>query len=178
MRRIAQGFTVVIVAGLLGLLIWDVAHQRGSKIASSLAKGDPYPAWEFTKPKLTGSGNLSLASYRGKVVVLNFWATWCMPCKAEAKTLQTAAEKWKSKDVVFLGVNEDSLNGDAHSFLKRYGITYPQVKDNGSLEGHYGVTGYPETFFINAKGVVVPPHIEEQANASALAQGIENAEKA
>ena len=91
--------------------------------------------------------------------MLNFWQSYCAPCTEEARTLANAARSWEDKGVVFVGVDVQDLRGPALAFIKRFGIDYPIVADGGSLVGRYGVTGYPETFFIDRKGCVVPPHI-------------------
>jgi cytochrome c biogenesis protein CcmG/thiol:disulfide interchange protein DsbE len=120
---------------------------------------------------------LSLASLRGKVVVLNFWQSYCAPCTHEARTLADAAKSWENKNVVFVGVDVQDLRGPALAFIKRFDITYPIVADGGSLVGRYGVTGYPETFFIDRKGRVVPPHIIGPATRQDLDKGIRQAFK-
>jgi cytochrome c biogenesis protein CcmG, thiol:disulfide interchange protein DsbE len=176
-RRLTQGTTVVLVVGLLALLVWDVAHQSAGKIASEVDQGKVVADWPFTRPLVNGSGTLSLASFHGKVVVLNFWESYCGPCTVEAKTLAAASKVWqaKNKNVVFLGVDFQDMRGPALRFLHRFGITYPNVSDQGPLVGHYGVTGFPETFFIDRNGQVVPPHIVGGATEQTLAEGIHRA---
>jgi len=175
MHRVAQAAAVAVVIALLGVLVWKVVNGNGGKIAHQVDNGQIVIAPPFVRSRLDTTGRLGLASLRGKVVVLNFWATWCIPCKQEARTLEAVANEWKSKGVVFVGINEESLTGDAKAFLAKYGVTYPQVKDDGSLEGHYGVIGYPETFFVNRKGMVVPPHIAAPATRQQLDAGIRGA---
>ena len=103
---------------------------------------------------------MNLASLRGKVVVVNFWQSDCLPCKQEAKTLDAAARAWSSKGVVFLGSRRARLQGPARAYLKRYGVSYLNVRDaSGGTYPGWGVTGTPETFFIDRRGNVVPPHI-------------------
>src|SRR5581483_2357602 len=131
----------------------------------------------FTRPLVNGSGKLSLASLRGKVLVVNFWQSYCAPCTHEAPTLVAAAKQWsKVKDVVFLGVDVQDLRGPARAFLSRFGITYPNVSDDGSLVGRFGVTGFPETFFVDRRGRVVPVpnvgHIVGPATRQLLNSGI------
>jgi len=117
------------------------------------------PAYNFSRPRIDATGGqLSLPSLRGKVVVVNFWQSYCEPCHTEARTLEAVSNQWKGKDVVFLGIDEIDLVSAAHAFMKRYGVTYPTVSDDGPLVGHWGVTGYPETFIVDRTGSVVPPH--------------------
>ena len=175
MRRAAQALAVAAVLGLLALLVWDVAHQSGSKIPEDVAAGKPVPAPPFRLQRVDKNATLSLASLRGKVVVLNFWQSYCAPCSREARTLAQAADHWAGKGVVFVGVDELDLRGPARKFMKRYGITYPIVSDDGPLVGHYGVTGYPETFFVDRHGRVVPPHIIGPATRAKLDAAIRHA---
>jgi cytochrome c biogenesis protein CcmG/thiol:disulfide interchange protein DsbE len=174
-RRAAQGAAVTAVLALLGLLVWDLAHQSGGKVARDVDKGEIVPAPLFTRDRVDTSGKLSLSSLRGKVVVLNFWQSYCAPCTHEARTLANSSRRWAGRDVVFLGVDEQDLRGPALKFMHRFGITYPIVADDLGLTGHYGVTGYPETFFIDRRGRVVPPHIVGPATRKTLDDGIRKA---
>ena len=100
---------------------------------------------------------MSLAALRGKVVVLNFWQSYCPPCTREAPVVSDGgASAGRGKNVVFVGVDEQDLSGPATKFMRRFDITYPVISDDGPLIGHYGVTGYPETFFIDRHGRVIP----------------------
>ncbi len=175
MRRLPQLLAVAVVLGLLGLLIWDVAHSQGGKIAQEVDAGKIIQAPGFTRPRVDTAGALSLAALRGKVVVLNFWQSYCAPCTKEAPTLAAAARRWSGRQVVFVGVDEQDLRGPARAFIKRFAIGYPIVSDDGPLVGHYGVTGYPETFFVDRRGRVVPPHIVGPATTAGLAEGIRHA---
>jgi cytochrome c biogenesis protein CcmG/thiol:disulfide interchange protein DsbE len=170
---------VAIAAGvlaLLGLLVWDVAHGRGSGVAQKVDKGKVVPAPKLDLPRLDGKGRLSLASLRGKVVVVNFWQSDCLPCKQEAKTLDAAADAWSSKGVVFVGVDALDFKGPARAYLKRYGVGYVNVRDaSGGTYPGWGVTGTPETFFIDRRGNVVPPHIVSVASRQKLDDGIRRA---
>ena len=83
---------------------------------------------EFTATTLTGS-KLSFSSYRGKVVVLNFWGSWCVPCREEAPTLAVVAEQYQPTGVTFLGVDERDTTASAEAFTRNFGITYPSVND-------------------------------------------------
>jgi cytochrome c biogenesis protein CcmG/thiol:disulfide interchange protein DsbE len=175
LRRAAQAVAVSAVLALLGVLVWDLVHQSGSKVARDVDRGEIVVAPPFVRSRVDTSGKLSLASLRGKVVVLNFWQSYCAPCTHEARTLVEGSQRWSGKNVVFLGVDEQDLRGPALKFMHRFGITYPIVADNLSLTGHYGVTGYPETFFIDRRGRVVPPHIVGPATRKLLDDGIRKA---
>ncbi|MBI4525934.1 MAG: TlpA family protein disulfide reductase, partial [Deltaproteobacteria bacterium] len=96
---------------------------------------------------------------RGKVVFLNFWASWCPPCRAEAKTLESAWKKYKDRGVVFLGVNIQDKEDDARAFIKEFEITYKNGQDTGRTAVDYGVWGIPETFFIDRQGRITYKHV-------------------
>jgi cytochrome c biogenesis protein CcmG, thiol:disulfide interchange protein DsbE len=154
-RLAGQVAAVAVVAALLGLLGWKLA-QGESEVTSQLGRGGTPTAPHFALERLDGKGELSLSSLRGQPVVLNFWASWCGPCKDEAPVLQAAAKRWRSKDIAFVGVDVKDFRGDARDFLARYGVTYPNVYDGkGSTVGRYGVKAFPETYFVNAAGKVV-----------------------
>jgi cytochrome c biogenesis protein CcmG/thiol:disulfide interchange protein DsbE len=175
MRGLRAAAAVAVLA-LLGLLVWDVAHSHGGKVARDVDKGQIVKAPTFTLPLVTGSGKLSLASLRGKVVVLNFWASDCIPCKQEQSELNRISAKWASKGVVFLGIDEIEVRSFAKHYLSHYKVPYASVADgDGAIAGKYGVTGTPETFFVDRLGRVVPPHIIAQAGIGSLEDGIRRA---
>ena len=167
---------VAAVLGLLGLLVWDVAHGTGPGVAQKVDKGRVVAAPKLDLPRLDESGRLSLASLRGKVVVVNFWESYCVPCKQEARRVAATARAWASKGVVFVGVNAFDTKSAARAYLRRYGVDYPNIRDGvGDTFGRWGVTGVPETFFIDRQGRVVPPHIAGPASRQDLERGIRQA---
>jgi cytochrome c biogenesis protein CcmG, thiol:disulfide interchange protein DsbE len=175
LRLGGQVAAVALVAALLGLLGWKLA-QGESEVTASLQRGGTPAAPDFTLEQLDGSGDLSLASLRGKTVVLNFWASWCGPCKEETPLLQRGFERWRGKDVVFVGIDVKDFRGDARDFVARYGVTYPNVYDGkGSTVGRYGVTGFPETFFVDAEGRVRHRIAGPVDDAAEIDDGIERA---
>jgi cytochrome c biogenesis protein CcmG, thiol:disulfide interchange protein DsbE len=153
LKLTGQVVALAAVAGLLGLLVWRLTHQsKPPKI------GGPAPA--FSLRRLDTSGTLALASLRGKPVVLNFWASWCVPCKGEAKMLEDAWQRYRSQGVVFVGIDWHDVKSDARRFLDHHGVTYPTVLDgSGSITDRYGVVGVPETYFIDRRGRLVGEHI-------------------
>jgi cytochrome c biogenesis protein CcmG/thiol:disulfide interchange protein DsbE len=175
LKKALQGITIAVVAGLLGLLIWKVAHQTKGA-ASELAKGQTPPAPHFDLSRLDTPGKLSLASLRGKVVVLNFWASWCDPCKSEAPRLEAAWRRWRSQGVVVVGVDAQDFSGDARSFMRKYKLTYPNVHDGpGKVLPKYGVTGFPETYFVGRDGKLVGERVQGEISREKLTAGIQRA---
>jgi cytochrome c biogenesis protein CcmG, thiol:disulfide interchange protein DsbE len=155
LRILSRFVAVAVVVSLIGLLAWKL-FQGGSQLTASLERGETPTAPVFSLERLNAQpGELSLASYRGNIVVLNFWATWCGPCRDEMPLLQESWERLRGEGVIFVGINAESLRDDARAFLRRYGVTYPNVYDGkGWTLGRYGLTGYPETYFIDTRGRV------------------------
>jgi cytochrome c biogenesis protein CcmG/thiol:disulfide interchange protein DsbE len=173
--RPVRAVAVVVVAALLGLLVWDVAHQHNQGIATKVDKGETVKAPTLKLPRLGGGPSFDLAAYRGKVVVVNFWASWCVECKVEAKTLRDAAARWRGKAVV-IGVDTKDLTFAAKRYMAHYRVNYGVVRDvDGSQSDRWGVTGYTETFFIDRSGNVVPPHVNGPIPAATLNAAIRQA---
>jgi len=171
----AQALSVALVAALRGLLIWKVAHQTGSaNIAAEVRKGETPEAPDFTLPRLDGDGELSLSAFAGKPRLVNFWASWCGPCRDEAPLLQSVARRYQGRLVV-VGVDYQDFTGDARKFVRAFGLTYPIGRDgNGSLLARWGVSAAPESFFIDRAGKVVA-HVPGAVTKETLAAGIRKA---
>ena len=153
LRISAQAAAVALVLGLLALLVWRVAH------GSSRPTSGPAP--RFTLPRLDGKGALALADLRGKGVIINFAASWCDPCKKEAPVLERTWQRYRSRGLVVLGIDGNDFTSDARKFTRRYGLTYPFVRDpDGGILRKYGLSGFPETFFVDRGGRLVAEHIE------------------
>jgi len=166
----AQALAVGLVALLLALLVWKLAKGSGKEAAI----GKPAP--DVTLDRVGGPGKLQLASLRGKVVVLNFWASWCYPCNQEAPTPQAAAKRYGGR-VVVLGVDVNDPTTDARKFARKFKLTYPLVHDNHNVTSpKYGLTGLPETFFIDRTGKLVG-HVAAAIDAADLRDGVEQALK-
>jgi cytochrome c biogenesis protein CcmG/thiol:disulfide interchange protein DsbE len=160
MRRLAiPGIAIVAAAALLALLGFGVAHQGTStSIDASVARGDfPLaPDAHAQLPILGSSRTESLAQMRGKVVVLNVFASWCPPCLAEAPMLEQEEQALAGHDATILGITYDDTTGDSESFVREHHITYPVFRDvSGNFSRAYGVDGIPETFVINRQGRIV-----------------------
>ncbi len=173
--RVLAGTGVVILAAVL---VWRVTHQPASA-KKQVSDEKITRAPQFDLARLNGTGKLSLASLRGKVVVVNFWASDCQPCKQEMPRLEAAARRYAST-TTFVGIDLLDFKGPARAFLKRYGATYPVVFDpNGVTVGPYGVgQGTPQTFFVDRRGRLIPPHVLGPVTDKSLAAGISRALKA
>jgi cytochrome c biogenesis protein CcmG/thiol:disulfide interchange protein DsbE len=161
-RRGGQAIALVAVAALLALLVWKIT-KSDSGVAGDLSKGKR-PAAPTAALAVLGSSKadarLSITDLKGKAVIVNFWATWCLPCKEETPFLQRYYVANKAKGIVVLGIVNESFKGDAVRFLRRYGVTYPAVFGPGQREARrWGVNGYPETFFVDRTGHVVGSRI-------------------
>ena len=173
LRLAGQVLAVALVAALLGLLVWKVAKGSDGGAAAELASGKSPAAPAFTLPRLDTDGELSLASLEDKVVVLNFWASWCLPCKEETPRLQKAWERWRDDGVMIVGVDAQDFRADAKRFMTRFGVTYPVVYDGkGSTLGRYGVTGFPETYFVSRDGKLVGERVQGEISDEHLERGI------
>ncbi|HET8568051.1 MAG TPA: redoxin domain-containing protein [Candidatus Limnocylindria bacterium] len=156
MTRAARILTLLVLATLV--LVLGLGFRRDPQDIRSAAVGKPAPAFDL--PALDAPGSVSLASYRGKVVVVNFFASWCVPCKEEHPVLARVWERYRTSDVVLIGIlYQDSVDA-GRAFTRRLGTTWPTaVDDTGRLALAFGVFGVPETFFIGADGVIAGRHI-------------------
>ena len=156
-RRAALGallWLVPIVALLLVIGYASIRKQQPESITATLARGGRPRAPAFTLPRFDG-GTLTLAELRGKFVVMNFWASWCIPCKDEAPLLERVWRDYRDRGVVVVGVNIQDLESEARRFIAETKATYPEVRDrDGTVSRAYGITGVPETFFIDREGRV------------------------
>ena len=167
----------VLNVGLLALLLTQLLTPASPKSSSDPLIG--HPASNFSLAMLgpsPGKSTLSLSDFKGKSIVLNFWASWCEPCKEEAPLLESS---WKQmqvqgKDVVFLGIDFEEATSAATGFLQLYSISYPAVLDaDGSVATKYGIVSLPDTIFINQKGIVMRK-VSQQLTAQLLASGLQS----
>jgi cytochrome c biogenesis protein CcmG/thiol:disulfide interchange protein DsbE len=181
-----QLFTLGLVAGLLALLVWRViTHEQGARLVSEI-KAQKKPeapqfdlkviwrhdeTWPPALRQAIDDNRVSLAELRGYPVVVNFWASWCIPCKAEAPRLAEAA-RLQTGRVAFLGLDIQDFTSDAHRFLRRYRVNYVSVRDgSGTTYDRYGLTGIPETYYLDGRGRILA-HSVGEVSARELEQGI------
>jgi cytochrome c biogenesis protein CcmG/thiol:disulfide interchange protein DsbE len=154
-RLALQAAAVLLLAALIGLFARSLVNGS-TTVTAELNDGQRPAAPNFTLPSLTGHGDVSLSSYRGKIVVLNFWASWCPPCKLEAPTFNEIQTRYGPRGVVVVGVDSQDFAGDARTFARDLHVNYPLVHDSSNdVTNRWGVTsGFPVTFVINRAGAV------------------------
>ncbi|HEX5527277.1 MAG TPA: TlpA disulfide reductase family protein [Solirubrobacterales bacterium] len=146
---VRSSIAVLAVLAIVGLLVYGLV----SKGSSGVSVGDPAPSSSL--PKLEGGGNGSLAEYKGRWVLVNFWASWCGPCKEEAPTLDRFQHQHGGPHFTVLGIDSRDLSDDGRAFVRRYGLQYPQLRDgDGGVAHEYGTTGVPENFLVDPAGKV------------------------
>lgn len=152
-RRLALiGF---IIGPILALLAFGFTRDARYITSPLIAK----PATPFTITLYDGR-KVTLEDLRGKAVFVNFWASWCLPCREEAKDLEAAWQKVKDRNMVFLGVVLQDTDKSALEFLKEFNVTYPNGKDeSGKIAVDYGTWGIPESFFIDPQGRITYKHV-------------------
>jgi cytochrome c biogenesis protein CcmG/thiol:disulfide interchange protein DsbE len=157
MRRLVAPIPLAAIAGVLalvGLLAYGLSRNEPDRsIEQALAKGERTPAPELRLPRLSGGGVVSLADYRGRVVLLNFWASWCVPCRKESPLLQRWHERMVRRGGTVLGVDVLDVTSDARDFVDEYRLGYPMLRDrDGDGLEKLGVVAYPESFAIDRRG--------------------------
>lgn len=164
---------VVTVVAFIALLVYGViAKAPDHTIDDRLTKAQTAPAPGFKLAVLeqgrlaaglipawrraAADGQVGLTELRGTPVVLNFWASWCDPCRAEAPILRAGAERWGERGVLYLGLDMQDITAEARLFVREFKLDFPHVRDpTNATAREWGVTGIPETFFISAAGEVV-----------------------
>jgi cytochrome c biogenesis protein CcmG, thiol:disulfide interchange protein DsbE len=158
-RRAVPILVSLAGACVVGLLIYGVSAQSASRtLDEQVARSRRPAAPQATRmlPALDGHGDASLASFRGRVVVLNFWASWCEPCQVEAPLLEHAQSQLEHHNGTVLGVTYLDASPDSESFVRRYHLTYPNLRDDNGVFAHsYGTDKLPETFVVDRRGKVV-----------------------
>lgn len=136
---------MLAVAGLLGFGLL-------SKGGANIAVGEAAPSGDL--PRLDGNGTGSLSDYRGRWVLVNFWASWCLPCRDESPALEGFYRRHRAQGFTVLGIDTRDLSDDGRAFVDRYNLTYPQLRD-GDRAHDFGTSGVPENFLVNPQGRLV-----------------------
>jgi len=159
---------------LLGLLAAGmVHHDRALAISEALARGQTPEVPDIVLPAFDGPP-VSLPGLHGHPVVLNFWASWCVPCREEAPLLQAVWQQFHARGLIVLGVDTQDLSTPAQAFIAQYGLSFPAVRDaDGSVARRFGATGVPETFFISADGRILGKFPGEQVDAAVWKEAAE-----
>jgi cytochrome c biogenesis protein CcmG/thiol:disulfide interchange protein DsbE len=187
--RVARLVGGLLVVGFVALLVYGVLAQApDTGIDDSLARAEAPEAPGFDLPVLHGGslGNrlqpladaaardrrVTLSELQGVPVVLNFWASWCIPCREEAPLLEREWRRARAAGVLFVGLDMQDITEDARDFLREFAISYLNVRDKGKhVAREWGVTGIPETFFISPKGRIVG-HVVGAVTQEQVRQGI------
>jgi cytochrome c biogenesis protein CcmG/thiol:disulfide interchange protein DsbE len=145
---------ICVLAALVALLAYGLVQNEPDRgVDEALQRGERDQAPELELPRLEGGGSASLADYRGRVVVLNFWASWCKPCREESPLLERWHRRMSGRGGLVLGVDMLDITSRAEEFIDEYGLTYPMLKDkDGNGLETFGVVQYPETFVIDRQG--------------------------
>ena len=178
----------------VALLVYGLsAKSPNTDIDDALSRAQPVRAPNFELPVLErgslgrrleralrsplSDGRIALDELRGTPVVLNFWASWCIPCRQEAPVLERSWRGARGRGVLFLGLNMQDLTDEARSFIREFDNTYLNVRDQSNgVARDWGVTGIPETFFISRRGRVVG-HVIGVVSARQLREGIASAQR-
>ena len=185
---------VLTAVGFMGLLAFGLlTHAPDTTIDDALARSEAPPAPGFdlgvfqrgqhppplrnVVERAAADGRVSLKELRGTPVVLNFWASWCDPCRVEAPVLERGWRQAGRQGVLFVGLNMQDITGDARNFLREFGVTYLNVREGGNdTFRRYGATGLPETYFVSARGAVVA-HVIGAIDNAQLSTGIDAARR-
>lgn len=192
LRYVGWSGAFVLAAAFVGLLAFGLLSRApDTTIDDALARAQPVRAPGFELAVLShgsipaslasllgrvaADGRISIDELRGTPVVLNFWASWCLPCRDEAPALQRAWTRYGADGVLFVGLNMQDVPDDAREFIASFKQTFPAVRDPTNRTARaWGASGIPETFFIRRDGRVVG-HVIGVVTATQLATGIRNA---
>jgi cytochrome c biogenesis protein CcmG/thiol:disulfide interchange protein DsbE len=170
-RRWRLWAAVGVASALLGVLALVLAVGSDPAPSSSNAGGDRAPAFRLSDVR-DASGSVSLQDFEGRPVVLNFWASWCVPCRKEMPALQEVSEEVQDR-IAFVGINHQDSRGDALKFLDETGVRFPAGYDpEGATAAAYGLYGMPTTIFISPDGRILERHRGE-INESQLRRELE-----
>ncbi len=162
--RVIPAIAGVLLATIIGLILWSMfapesaRQQSNRQVGGAIVLEDPELVDDFELEPLGGGEMVSLSDYRGKVVVLNFWASWCQPCVREIPILMQASNEFDS-DTVLIGINTLDDTGEAIAMMNEFNMNYLSLNDSDgggdSVSVDFGVVGVPETYVINASGELI-----------------------
>ena len=145
LAMLIAGFTIFLAIGVMGTT--TATSRSGKELVGKKAPS-------FVAPKVGGQ-LVSLENYKNKPLVLNFWASWCPPCRDETPGMERIWRKYEDQGVVILGINVQDREKEAERYISEFGVTFSNALDlDGSITVDYGVTGLPVTFFIDNDSVV------------------------
>ncbi len=183
-RTALRGAGMALAVGFVALLVYGLTTSApDSTIDDALSKGQAVAAPGFALAPLgpdgpaawraaARDGSVELRELQGRPVVVNFWASWCDPCRAEAKVLEAGWREARADGVLFVGVDTQDNREDARDFIAEFGLTFPHVRAPGrETDRRWGVTGLPETYFVDARGRVVG-HVIGTVDERSLAEGV------
>lgn len=186
---LARGAGLLLAAAFVALLGYGVlTNAPDTTIDDALARGEPPPAPGFslaafedghlpqslerTWGRAARDATIDLRELRGTPVVLNVWASWCVPCREEAPVLERGWQRAREQGVLFVGLNQQDVSDDARDFIAEFGLTFAHVRDpTNETSRHWGVGGIPETFFIDARGRIVG-HVVGVVSPDQLRSGV------
>jgi cytochrome c biogenesis protein CcmG, thiol:disulfide interchange protein DsbE len=184
-RTVLRGTGMALAVGFVALLVYGLTTSAPDRtIDDALSKGEAIAAPGFALAPLAGrdapaawraaarDGTVELRELHGRPLVVNFWASWCDPCRAEARVLEAGWREARADGVLFVGVDTQDNREDAGEFISEFGLTFPHVRAPGrETDRRWGVTGLPETYFVDARGRVVG-HVIGTVDERSLAAGI------
>ena len=166
------GYLILLFLVALLVVVLVLAFRRDPHDLKTGTVGKPAAA--FTLQRLDGTGTITVDATQGKVIVLNFFASWCIPCKQENPALVKVWERYKTSNVEFVGVLYQDSQDAGRAYVRDNGVTWPTVSDDdGRIAFAYGVFGSPETYFIGPDGVIAGRHIGP-IDETTLITGIED----
>jgi len=152
-KNIAYGLGILLLALFLYVSVFTT-----SETSAAFTKGGPAP--DFTSKTINGE-EITLSKLKGKVVVLNFWATWCPPCRSEMPLFNRVYEKYRDRGFEIIAISTDSSERQVKKFIKEFGIKFPVVMDKQNLVSKYNVSGLPTSFLIDRDGKIIKVRLGE-----------------